>query len=573
MAETAFIIRSKSGIEVWDGPPGELKKAATIDTRTSQVSVLSKDGNKLAWSNGEEVVVFNLQSGQHECVIQESKVRDLYISPKGSYLATWKIFTTKDGKASKNCSIWSLPSGEEILAYTQKARTSWMPKWTDDEKTCLRRTPKTLLFFEGSNPGGDPTHKLPLDGLQSFEVAPNLSHCRVAVWVKGTKGQPSAVRVYTPANLGTPLAFKSFFKADTVDIKWSANGVELLVSTQTDSDATGASYYGETSLYFITCYDGTSSNVVLDKKGPLAAVEWSPNGKQFVALYGSMPNKATVFNYKCKQVKDLGLGHRSMARYNPHGTVLAIAGFGNLSTIYFGYLIQEIYSGEVEIWATDKWEMINKFVAFTTTSFEWCPDSRHILMATTAPRLTIDNRFKVWHYTKGQLCCHDYNELYEAVWRPMDRKLFPKRPLSPVPQEAKLAVKTDGGKPEPYRPPAMRGLPTVTLQGSKQTNGDKKKDNKNKKKRQAAKDKTEKERNDSTMPSPPEPGMNKLKDSAKEPEQSEEAVAKRIRAIKKKLRQIDDLEKEKDSGKSLSEAQETKLQTADALRKELESLT
>lgn len=124
----------------------------------------------------------------------------------------------------------------------------------------------------------------------------------------------------------------------------------------------------------------------------------------------------------------------------------------------------------------------------------------------------------------------------------------------------------------------MRGLPTVTLQGSKQTNGDKKKDNKNKKKRQAAKDKTEKERNDSTMPSPPEPGMNKLKvpqkllwfsnqfatdviincitqDSAKEPEQSEEAVAKRIRAIKKKLRQIDDLEKEKDSGKSLSEAQ------------------
>ena len=39
---------------------------------------------------------------------------------------------------------------------------------------------------------------------------------------------------------------------------------------------------------------------------------------------------AAVFDFKCRKVQDLGEGHRSLARFNPHGTVLALCGFGNL---------------------------------------------------------------------------------------------------------------------------------------------------------------------------------------------------------------------------------------------------
>ena len=65
----------------------------------------------------------------------------------------------------------------------------------------------------------------------------------------------------------------------------------MLVSTHVDVDKSNQSYYGETHLYFMSTKDALSAAILLDKKGPIYDVTWSPSGKQFAVVYGFMPAK------------------------------------------------------------------------------------------------------------------------------------------------------------------------------------------------------------------------------------------------------------------------------------------
>jgi translation initiation factor 2A len=60
------------------------------------------------------------------------------------------------------------------------------------------------------------------------------------------------VRIYQYPNIQTPIASKSFFKADTVDLMWNSTGTHLLVHTHVAVDASNKSYYGENHLYYMS---------------------------------------------------------------------------------------------------------------------------------------------------------------------------------------------------------------------------------------------------------------------------------------------------------------------------------
>ena len=45
----------------------------------------------------------------------------------------------------------------------------------------------------------------------------------------------------------------------------------------------------------------------------------------------------------------------------------------------------------MEFWSRKDHKMLNKVRAADSTHFEWSPDSRHVVTATTAPRLKVDN--------------------------------------------------------------------------------------------------------------------------------------------------------------------------------------
>ena len=103
----------------------------------------------------------------------------------------------------------------------------------------------------------------------------------------------------------------------------------------------------------------------LSKKGPIYDVKWSPAGDLFCAVYGFMPAKATLYNQKSAVVFDYGTGPRNCCFFNQHGSLLMIAGFGNLR-------------GDVECWRVgdnknEKNEKISEAQRGDTTYFEWAP--------------------------------------------------------------------------------------------------------------------------------------------------------------------------------------------------------
>ena len=74
-----------------------------------------------------------------------------------------------------------------------------------------------------------------------------------------------------------------------------------------------------------------------------------------------MPAKVTLYSQKGEIKFDFGTGPRNMCFFNPHGTLLMIAGFGNLR-------------GKMECWdIQDNIQKISEPDAPDTTHFEWCP--------------------------------------------------------------------------------------------------------------------------------------------------------------------------------------------------------
>lgn len=103
---------------------------------------------------------------------------------------------------------------------------------------------------------------------------------------------------------------------------------------------------------------------------------------------------------------------------------------------------------------------------YEVVTAEWSPDGRRLLTATTAPRLNVDNGFKIWRYN-GDLLHHaardgEGQKLYEAKWKPAAEGTYTDRPISPgsIRKEGEERGGVGGvsgvavtKKPAPYRPP------------------------------------------------------------------------------------------------------------------------
>ena len=141
--------------------------------------------------------------------------------------------------------------------------------------------------------------------------------------------------------------------------------------------------------------------------------------------------------------------------FSPHGRFMLIAGFGNLA-------------GQMDIYDLEKdYQKICTIEASNASLCEWSPDGKHILTATTSPRLRVDNGVKIWHVGGVLMYNQELQELYHVTWRP---QLATKYPLgdslqpTPTPHSSALAylgtVKTPSKPAGAYRPPGARGQVT-----------------------------------------------------------------------------------------------------------------
>ena len=168
-----------------------------------------------------------------------------------------------------------------------------------------------------------------------------------------------------------------------------------------------------------------------------------------------MPAKTTIFNLKADATHSFPLRPRNTILFSPHGRFVLVAGFGNLA-------------GQMDVYDMEKdYQKICTIEASNASVCEWSPDGKHILTATTSPRLRVDNGVRIWHVGGGLMYNEELQELYHVTWRPQSPTSHPlENPLHPMPTPHTSAlaylttVKTPSKPAGAYRPPGARG--TVT---------------------------------------------------------------------------------------------------------------
>ncbi|XP_038050514.1 eukaryotic translation initiation factor 2A-like [Patiria miniata] len=576
-------LRGTQGLWMVNGPPriGENAQFARDSSPACRVMAYSPDGTLFAWCNGQSTSVVRVADCQIVQQIATSRTAQLCFSPIGTYLATWQPYqAVKDNPAaSQNLHIWSLETGQVVKATIQKKRTLWKPQWSSDETICAVFASGGVHFYKEDD-FENITARLTLPRLDGCVLSEGVAPPSVAAYVPVVKGTPAFVRLYRYPNLGgegSALASRSFFKSDSVHMLWNKKGNAILAMASTDEDKTGKSYYGEQSLHFLET-SGEGCAVTLSKKGPIYSIDWNPNSLDFCVVYGFSPAKATLFNLKCEPIYDFGTGPRNCVYYNPQGTVICLAGFGNLR-------------GKMEFWGRGSLKLVSRMQADDSTQFEWSPDGEHFLTATCAPRLRVGNGYKFWHYSGrllNEFSVPNDKELWEAVWQPFPAGAFPaKAVISPqttaTPAEA---------KPAPYRPPNATGasnfkfleeeLPEALSEKALSKNA-----LKNKKKREAK----AKAKKDELVGSPFDsrsaeqrdalamasyvlaPAQNTPVTPASEQDAPISAETdKKIKNLRKKLKAIEKLKAEKAQGKTLEANQLQKIEGEAAIVSELREL-
>ena len=168
-----------------------------------------------------------------------------------------------------------------------------------------------------------------------------------------------------------------------------------------------------------------------------------------------MPAKTTIFNTRAEATHNFALAPRNTILFSPHGRFVLVAGFGNLA-------------GQVDIYDLEKdYKKICTIEASNASVCEWSPDGKHILTATTSPRLRVDNGVRIWHVGGGLMYNEELHELYHVIWRPQSTTSHPlEDPLHPMPTPHASAlaylgtVKTPSKPAGAYRPPGARGTTT-----------------------------------------------------------------------------------------------------------------
>eukprot|EP00795_Rhopilema_esculentum_P016937 gene16937-8426_t len=366
---------------------------------------------KTNFERPEDVVclqVVDLKTSQKLFEIPKQKTSLLSFSSCGNYLCTWEgYYTTPDNpKGFNNLEILRVGDGSTVKSFVQKRQDTWEPQWSNDELLCARCVNNEVHFYENRD-FSSVSKKLFQQNVTNFSLAPGPSPYKIAIFVKGTKAAPSFVRLFQYPNLEgrQALANRSFFKADKIEMFWNKKGTCVLVLSSTEVDTTGASYYGEQTLHFISI-KGEANLVPFDKKGPVYSVDWNPNSAEFCVIYGCIFSILACTPELC------------------------------------------------ELWNTKEKKLISKPQASDSTHFEWAPDGLHFVTATTSPRLKIGNGYKIWHYTGNVIheCAYEQgHELYQVDWQPVSDGVYKEFAIISVSKPLNAPAKV-----EAYRPPSAR---------------------------------------------------------------------------------------------------------------------
>lgn len=356
----------------------------------------------------------------------------------------------------KTLVAWSVADGTPLLSLSLRVldRSRWpVLQFSGDDAWAAHPVTNGALIYRWRDAGSTGPRprldrRLPVPSLDSIGLAPRGGSAQdpppLAAFVPGKRGNPGRCAVYAGTSLlpagarappagsprpppPQPLAARALPGAQEAAFRWEPRGSACLIVTEAAVDRTNQSYYGQTGLALWS--GGDSIDLVPQaKEGPVHAARWAPEdpaadedvgsadpsgtnkdtkdeGKDgaaprrrrprppcFVVVAGFMPARAVVHGADGAPVYDVGGLAANEAHWSPSGRFLALCGFGNLpGDVVF-----------LDRTADGKMRRMGE-VRCPSVSFEWSPCGRAALVATTAPRLRVDNGWRLLKYTGEQL--------------------------------------------------------------------------------------------------------------------------------------------------------------------------
>ncbi|KAF8819921.1 putative eukaryotic initiation factor-2A [Cardiosporidium cionae] len=391
---------------------------------------------------------------------EEKMILRLYFSPLGSVLIV--LYESNRSITQQPHAVigWEVKTGgKRFCASIRQTQSPQWPllQWNPLETLCCRIMPDGIHIFEGcSSIEEHPPIHLPCKKAHTIawapQVDPLLNHLAVMIPKgKSTKGELLIYEFHmhctSPFQCTEKKCFSQEFPdADEMEIFWSPTAMAVLLKIHSIVDRTGKSYYGTDSLYFLTV-DGSIVTTLVDiTNGPVHDVQWNPKRAEFLLCAGSMPPEIILYEgVKGTPKISFGSARRNTIRWNPFGRFFALGGFGNLV-------------GDLNVWDKVTRKTIGSMKIPCSVVCEFAPDGRHLLSATTSPRLRVDNCIKVYRYTGEYLSRVDFTELLSVSWKPVPAGTYEDRGVSPK----STAAKVEEGK-------TVASPPSLSLSSSART--------------------------------------------------------------------------------------------------------
>ncbi|KAH0825712.1 eukaryotic translation initiation factor eIF2A-domain-containing protein, partial [Lanmaoa asiatica] len=271
-----YAFRAQKSIGLVGGTPDYIPLSGFVSPDVpARTYHYSNDGRLFAYALPSVVRIFQAEGAKLLQELSIPNIIELQFSPRGTYISTWeRPAKLEDGAQHKNLRIFSVSTGEELIAFTQKSQEGWDLQYTISESHAVRLISQEVQIFRPAEWGKGVVDKLRVEGASMVSLSSGLS--------PSIAGAPASIKIYGLLTLsGVPTCSKTFYKADRAQIKWNDLGTQALVVTQTEVDNSNMSYYGETSMYLLSAAGHFDCRVSLDKEGPIHDVAWSPNSKEF----------------------------------------------------------------------------------------------------------------------------------------------------------------------------------------------------------------------------------------------------------------------------------------------------
>lgn len=451
----SMVIRENDAITIsaFDGKTLTDVKEIVRGIDVSECNVdFDASGKRFAFADAQSVSVVDIASGNVLHRLAADKVVNILFSPRGSFIATYSHPDPK--RTDGNLCVFDVASGDLV---TRCSQGTWPAvQWTHDEQFSIRSTTGILAVHDGPLKAPEPLSRLELQlpREKSFELSPSpTGQPFVALFKPHHKTSQATFRVFRMPSLKDDMLQLNFGRAEGATVQWSPSGSYIALTLKMETDKSGKSYYGTTTLVVVSIRDRTSVNVALSADDYIHDLMWSPVLDEFMVVHGAMPrNKATLYNSKAQPLFTFGEAPRNIVRWAPDGRMFALGGTGNLAGDFQFYDRDAAAAGG----KTADGGKLGNFSEKSSLQV-WSPDSRYLTCSTVFSKLRVDNRIVVWKHSGERVLERKFNVLQEASWVPREASLFPRRAPSPT------VAAVEKPKAVAYRPPVASAAAAALL--------------------------------------------------------------------------------------------------------------